>query len=96
MEIEYHDDKRALTLANRGLDFCDAPRLFAGTSVTLFDDRREHGEARWLTYGWMDGWPGGRDGVDAKRQTAAHHLYAALPRRGGARCRTGKTLMTHP
>lgn len=55
MEIEYDDDKRALTLAHRGLDFRDAPRLFTGTSVTLCDDRRDYGELRWLTYGWIDG-----------------------------------------
>ncbi len=55
MEIEYDDDKRAQTFAHRGLDFRDAPRLFAGTSVTLLDDRRDYGEARWLSYGWIDG-----------------------------------------
>lgn len=55
MEIEFDDDKRALTLAHRGLDFRTAPQLFAGTSVTLLDDRRDYGEQRWLTYGWMAG-----------------------------------------
>ncbi len=55
VEIEYDDDKRASTLAHRRLDFRDAPRLFAGTSVTLLDDRRDYGEARWLSYGWIDG-----------------------------------------
>lgn len=55
VEIEYDDDKRYQTLANRGLDFRDAPRLFAGISVTLIDDRRDYGEVRWLTYGWIDG-----------------------------------------
>jgi uncharacterized protein len=54
VEIEYDDAKRRLTLANRGLDFDDAALLFAGTSVTLLDDRRDYGEPRWLTYGWID------------------------------------------
>jgi uncharacterized DUF497 family protein len=53
VEIEFDEEKRRLTLAHRGLDFRDAHRLFAGTSVTLADDRRDYGELRWLTYGWL-------------------------------------------
>ncbi|MBU6165900.1 MAG: BrnT family toxin [Alphaproteobacteria bacterium] len=55
MDIEYDDGNRAQTLANRGLDFHDPPRLFSGTSVTLRDDRRDYGEPRWLAYGWIAG-----------------------------------------
>ncbi len=53
MEIEFDEAKREQTLAIRGLDFRDAPRLFAGTSVTLLDDRRDYGEVRYLSYGWI-------------------------------------------
>lgn len=53
MDIEFDEDKRVQTLAMRGLDFRDAPLLFAGTSVTLLDDRRDYGEKRYLSYGWI-------------------------------------------
>jgi uncharacterized protein len=53
VDIEFDTAKRDLTLAMRGLDFRDAPRLFAGTSVTLLDDRRDYGEVRYLSYGWI-------------------------------------------
>lgn len=53
MEISFDPAKRAKTLAERGLDFNDAPKLFAGRSVTFVDDRHDYGEVRHLTFGWM-------------------------------------------
>ena len=55
MKFSYDPDKRAVTLARRGLDFADAPRLFAGPQATLLDDRQDYGEARYQTYGRIDG-----------------------------------------
>jgi uncharacterized DUF497 family protein len=55
MKLSYDPAKRAMTLAERGLDFEDAPRLFAGRLKTVVDDRFDYGEVRWLSYGWIDG-----------------------------------------
>jgi uncharacterized protein len=51
MEISYDADKRALILATRGLDFEDAVEVFAGTELTIEDDRKDYGEKRYLTFG---------------------------------------------
>jgi uncharacterized protein len=55
MEIRYDPAKRNRTLAERGLDFEDAPAVFAGTTVTLEDDRRDYGETRYQTFGLLNG-----------------------------------------
>ena len=53
MEITYSPTKRNWTLENRGLDFEDAPLVFAGSTITIEDDRREYGETRWQTFGLL-------------------------------------------
>ena len=55
MEISYDAEKRAWTLENRGLDFEDARLVFAGTTITIEDDRRDYGETRWQTFGTIEG-----------------------------------------
>ena len=55
MEISFDPAKRARTLAERGLDFTDAPRVFAGCTVEVEDTRREYGEERILCYGLLAG-----------------------------------------
>jgi len=55
MDISYDPEKRAKTLAERGLDFDDAVQVFAGTTIDLLDDRKDYGEIRWLTYGLLKG-----------------------------------------
>jgi uncharacterized DUF497 family protein len=55
MEIDYDPEKRAKTLAERGLDFEDAVQIFAGTSLTLEDDRQDYGEKRYQTIGLLNG-----------------------------------------
>ena len=54
MEISYDPAKRAKTLAERGLDFADAPRVFADQIYTGEDDRFDYGEVRRITYGYLD------------------------------------------
>ena len=55
MEVEFDPDKRAITLAERGLDFLDAPLVFNGPSFkTMPDLRFDYGEDRWVTFGWLD------------------------------------------
>jgi uncharacterized DUF497 family protein len=55
MRITYDPQKRAVTLANRGLDFEDAPKIFDGDVFQIADDRRAYGEVRWQTVGRLDG-----------------------------------------
>jgi len=54
VKISYDPGKRAITLAERGLDFNDAPKVFAGRQLRLIDDRQDYGEIRYLTYGLLD------------------------------------------
>jgi uncharacterized DUF497 family protein len=54
VKISYDPGKRAITLAERGLDFDDAPKVFAGRGLTLIDDRWDYGEIRYLTYGLLN------------------------------------------
>lgn len=53
MEITYDPQKRALILAERGLDFDDAVHVFAGTALTIEDDRKDYGETRYQTTGLL-------------------------------------------
>jgi uncharacterized protein len=55
MGISYDPDKRARTLEERGLDFEDAPPVFAGLTVEVEDTRQDHGEIRMLCYGKLEG-----------------------------------------
>ena len=45
MQITYDPEKRAKTLAERGLDFEDARHVFAGTTIDLLDDRKDYGKS---------------------------------------------------
>ena len=51
MAITFDAAKRNATLRERGLDFIDAAKLFAGRRLTLEDDRKDYGEVRFQTYG---------------------------------------------
>jgi uncharacterized protein len=51
----WDEAKRQATLRERGLDFADADRVFEGRVVTLPDDRRDYGEPRFITAGWLRG-----------------------------------------
>jgi hypothetical protein len=55
MGITYDPDKRARTLQERGLDFEDAPIVFAGLTVEVEDTRKDYGEIRMLCYGKLEG-----------------------------------------
>jgi uncharacterized DUF497 family protein len=52
--ITYDPQKRAETLSNRGFDFEHAPRVFSGDFYEVVDDRRDYGEVRWQTVGWLN------------------------------------------
>jgi uncharacterized DUF497 family protein len=55
VKISYDPCKRAKTLAERGLDFDDAVRVFEGLTLTLPDERQDYGEDRYQTYGRLGG-----------------------------------------
>lgn len=55
MEISFDPIKRALTLADRGLDFDDAAKVFDGPSFEFEDDRFAYPERRFSTIGLLDG-----------------------------------------
>lgn len=57
MTVEYDPAKRQKTLNARGLDFNDAEALFRGDVRTIVDDRRNYGEARYISFGYIDGEP---------------------------------------
>ena len=54
MRIEFDAAKRDQTLRERGLDMARADEAFAGATLTVSDDRREDGEDRFITIGFLD------------------------------------------
>ena len=55
MGIEFDAGKRAATLKLRGLGMARAGEVFAGATLTVEDDRRDYGEDRFITIGFLDG-----------------------------------------
>jgi len=55
VRIAYDPAKRARILAERGLDFEDAPIVFEGVTVEVEDTRRDYGERRIICYGVLAG-----------------------------------------
>lgn len=51
--IEFDEHKRATTLRERGLDFAQAGQVFTGPLVTRSDTRRDYGEPRFQTLGFL-------------------------------------------
>ncbi|MCU0729035.1 MAG: BrnT family toxin [Sphingopyxis sp.] len=54
MRLTYDPAKRDETLANRGLDFDDAAKVFAGRHFDRIDDRFDYGEERIVTIGLLE------------------------------------------
>jgi uncharacterized protein len=55
MEVEFDPAKRAATLAKRGLDMAEAGAVFEGMHLTFEDDRKDYGEQRFVTIGYLQG-----------------------------------------
>ena len=53
MQISFDPMKRAKTLRERGLDFLEAERLFAGKVATFQDNRFDYGEIRYQSFGYL-------------------------------------------
>lgn len=55
MEIEWDEEKRLRNLRERGLDFADIARFEFATAITEQDLRRDYGEERFNSWGYLDG-----------------------------------------
>jgi uncharacterized protein len=55
MKFEWDEAKRRTNLAKHGIDFADLEPLFDGLTVTMLDDRFDYGEARFVTFGILNG-----------------------------------------
>jgi uncharacterized DUF497 family protein len=55
LKITFTPAKRDKTLAERGIDFADAAKVFAGRVATREDTRFAYGETRYITAGRLDG-----------------------------------------
>jgi len=53
--VTFDPRKRTATLAERGLDFNDAPLVFAGSTFEVEDVRRNYGEPRIICFGVLHG-----------------------------------------
>ncbi|TMK42763.1 MAG: BrnT family toxin [Alphaproteobacteria bacterium] len=53
MKITSDPAKRQAALRERGLNFADAAVVFAGPTITVQDTRRDYGEARYQTVGFL-------------------------------------------
>ena len=57
MKFTWSERKRSLSLNQHGLDFVDAPSVFAGLTFTFEDDRFSYQEQRFITLGLLAGIP---------------------------------------
>jgi len=55
MRFSWSDAKRQSNLADHGLDFVDASRVFEGLTYTFQDDRFDYSEERFVTLGLLNG-----------------------------------------
>jgi uncharacterized protein len=53
VKITFDPTKRRAALAERGLDFADASIVFAGLTLSVQDTRKDYGEARFQTVGFL-------------------------------------------
>lgn len=51
--ISFDPAKREWTLRERGLDFLDADKVFDGLKLEFPDERRNYGELRMITVGYL-------------------------------------------
>ena len=53
IKITFDPAKRDWTLRERGLDFAEADQVFAGVKLERADERRDYGELRMVTIGYL-------------------------------------------
>lgn len=53
MEVEWDENKRAINIQSRGIDFVDAAEIFTDPNrIEAIDDRKDYGEERIQTIGY--------------------------------------------
>ena len=55
MELEWDEVKRQWNKDNRGLDFADVQQFDQDPVVTIADKRRDYGEVRYNSFGYLRG-----------------------------------------
>jgi uncharacterized DUF497 family protein len=55
VKIEFDPAKRQAIVEHRGLDMARAGEIFARSTLTIADDRKDYGEPRFITIGRLDG-----------------------------------------
>ena len=55
MLFEWDEAKRRSNIQKHGIDFIGIEKVFAGTAVTIRDDRFDYGESRFITLGLLNG-----------------------------------------
>jgi len=55
VRYEWDEAKRLSNIQKHGIDFVGIERVFAGTTVTILDDRFDYGESRFTTLGLLSG-----------------------------------------
>jgi uncharacterized DUF497 family protein len=55
MYFEWDEQKNQINIRKHGLDFADAPTVFAGATFTFEDDRFDYREDRFITLGMLAG-----------------------------------------
>jgi len=55
MDFEWDEEKRLSNITRHGIDFVGIETVFEGEIVTVFDDRFDYGEERFVTFGLLDG-----------------------------------------
>lgn len=54
MHFEWDEQKNQINIEKHGLDFADAHKVFEYPMLVNWDDRKDHGEDRWVGIGLMD------------------------------------------
>lgn len=57
MKLVWNEDKRQLTIEERGVDFLYAALIFEGETLTREDNRENYGEVRFVSLGLVDDVP---------------------------------------
>jgi uncharacterized protein len=55
MRYEWDEAKRLSNIQKHGIDFVGIEKVFAGTTLTILDDRFDYGESRFITLGLLSG-----------------------------------------
>jgi len=55
MLFEWDEARRRSNIRRHGIDFIGIEGVFAGTTITILDDRYEYGEPRFVTLGLLNG-----------------------------------------